>query len=173
MHGNEQVKWDKKRNSAPLADIIIVCDNVKLPVNAGSVLRLADAFGVKRVDFCGHHPNIRGRKVTKVARNVANYVHYRTGLTIDGCLQELIEDRYSVISTEICHQSKNIMQCDFAKLEKAAIVVGGEVSGISTAALTASDYCVHIPMHGHNLSMNLSNALAIALYELSKQMSGQ
>jgi len=57
-------------------------------------------------------------------------------------------------------------------LISVALVIGDENSGISEEILSQCKKQVHITMFGKNSSMNVSQAAAIALYELTKQLQG-
>ncbi len=172
MQSDRQLKWENKTDYAQNADIVIVCDNVELPVNAGSILRLADAFGVREVIFCGNHPAIPGRKVNKVARNVIKALNIKTNAICVEQLHDLQSKGYELVAVEITQKSHNLRTSTFRKNSKCALIVGGEIRGISNEVLELCARAVHIPMKGQNLSMNLSSALAIALYEVSCQMEG-
>ena len=48
--------------------IIIVCDNINNAPNLGSILRLADAFNVQEVMFCGQNIPLK-----EDAKNIQSY----------------------------------------------------------------------------------------------------
>ena len=54
--------------------------------------------------------------------------------------------------------------------DRVCLVVGAENTGVCQALLDASDATVHIPMRGHNSSMNVANACAIATYEIARRL---
>lgn len=56
--------------------IILVCDNVTNAPNIGSLFRIADAFGVEELIFCGEHIPV-GRRMTKTSRSTEKYIKYR------------------------------------------------------------------------------------------------
>lgn len=51
------------------------------------------------------------------------------------------------------------------------LIVGGENKGVSQGLLDESEQTVHIPMMGHNSSMNVVVACAIAVFEITKELS--
>ena len=55
--------------------------------------------------------------------------------------------------------------------DRVCLVVGAENAGVCQALLDASDATVHIPMRGHNSSMNVANACAIATYEIARRLA--
>ena len=56
--------------------------------------------------------------------------------------------------------------------ERVCLVLGAESAGVDQALLDAADATVHIPMRGHNSSMNVANACAIAAYEIGRRLAG-
>ena len=52
-----------------------------------------------------------------------------------------------------------------------ALIAGSEVSGISPELLEAAHQTAHIEMYGTNSSMNVVQATAIGLYELTGKLS--
>jgi tRNA/rRNA methyltransferase len=58
-----------------------------------------------------------------------------------------------------------------AKTAKAAIVFGPEDTGLRTEDLDLCQYCLTIPTHPDLPSMNLAQAVAVCLYEISQKFS--
>jgi len=171
LNTEEQLSWSDYSSERKKNELVILCDSVELPANAGAILRLADAFAIKEVVFCGNAPSFKGRKLKKVSRDVLSAVQFRHCPDICEAIIDLKKNNYSLIALEITNLSKDISFTDFSQYKRLALIVGGEAKGISRDALEKSELSVHIPMKGQNLSMNLSNALAIALYEISKQIA--
>ncbi|OFX88261.1 MAG: hypothetical protein A2W99_09985 [Bacteroidetes bacterium GWF2_33_16] len=144
---------------------IIIAYQIKTPENIGNIIRLADNTGCKKVIIVTTEKDIRRSKVRKTA-----------GLSFDSMNWEICEISeifnkipldYKVVSLETSSDSENI----FAVMlpEKMAIIVGNEIVGIDNQTLNKSDLIIHIPLHGHNTSMNVSHALAVALFEWYRQ----
>ena len=72
---------------------------------------------------------------------------------------------------EITDQSQSIHEMRISPDQKIAIVIGSEISGICQSVLDLCPQSVHIPIYGRNTSMNVSNALAVMLYEIIRQLS--
>ena len=58
-----------------------------------------------------------------------------------------------------------------APADRICLIVGAENAGVCQALLDASDVTVHIPMRGHNSSMNVANACAIAAYDIGRRLA--
>jgi tRNA G18 (ribose-2'-O)-methylase SpoU len=63
---------------------------------------------------------------------------------------------------------ENIFQTLLPK--KIVLLVGSEISGIDSWILDKCHKIVHIPLLGNNTSLNVSHALAVALFEWQRQI---
>jgi tRNA G18 (ribose-2'-O)-methylase SpoU len=146
-----------------------VCDNVTNTTNIGSLFRIADAFGLERIIFCGEHIPL-GRKMTKTSRATEKVVRFKLSNAILEEVKQLKADGNCIISLEITNKSLPIHSFQFPKEKPIALIVGDENFGISEAILKLSDRVIHINMFGQNSSMNVVQATNIALYEITKQI---
>lgn len=149
--------------------ITLVCENVTNAPNIGSLFRIADAFGIEKIIFCGDDIPM-GRKMTKTSRATEKVVHYQICDNALNVITNLKNEDYAIISLEITNTSKPIHQCLFPSDKAIAIVIGDENFGVSEDILNKSDEIVHIDMFGQNSSMNVVQATNIALYEITKQI---
>ncbi len=149
--------------------ITLVCDNVTNATNIGSLFRIADAFGLERIIFCGEHIPL-GRKMTKTSRATEKVVRFKVSNAILEEVKQLKTDGYCIISLEITNKSLPIHSFQFSKEKSIALIVGDENFGVSEAILKLSDRVIHINMFGQNSSMNVVQATNIALYEITKQI---
>lgn len=149
-------------------EIIIVCDHVSGPANAGSIFRLADAFGVQEIIFCGNTPDVTSSRLRKTARNTERTVRFRESENIATTLINLREQGFNTIALEIDSTSIPIAEVHIANMSKISLVIGAESTGVTPEALKQCAVIAHIPMHGINSSMNVAQAAGIALYELTR-----
>ena len=149
--------------------ITLVCDNVTNAPNIGSLFRIADAFGIEKIIFCGTHIPI-GKKMTKTSRATEKVVSFEVNESISEVVSALKNQYYKIISLEITHSSLPIHTFSVSNEKPIALIVGDENFGISEEILTLSDTVIHIDMFGLNSSMNIVQATNIALYEITKQL---
>ncbi|MCF6295530.1 MAG: TrmH family RNA methyltransferase [Flavobacteriaceae bacterium] len=149
--------------------IILVCDNVTNSSNIGSLFRIADAFGIEKVIFCGETIPL-GRKMTKTSRATEKVVTFEAYESVSKVVSALKKQNYTIISLEITSKSLPIHTFPFSKEKPIALIVGDENFGISEEVLKLSDTVIHINMFGKNSSMNVVQATNIALYEITKQL---
>jgi len=133
----------------------IVAENLRIPENMGSVLRLADAAGCRETIFLtdGHLRDLS--RVQKMARNCHALVDWKTE-TFANFLNEDIENSAPLVAIELTTCSKNLFNVRLPR--ECTFVVGNERFGISPELLKKCSYAVHIPMYGVNGSMNVSHA---------------
>ncbi len=149
--------------------IILVCDNVTNSSNIGSLFRIADAFGIEKVIFCGETIPL-GRKLTKTSRATEKVVRFKISDSASEIVSALKKQEHTIISLEITNNSLPIHTFQFSKEKPIALIVGDENFGISEEVLKLSDAIIHINMFGKNSSMNVVQASNIALYEITKQL---
>ncbi len=149
--------------------IILVCENVTNAPNIGSLFRIADAFGIKKIIFCGETIPF-GRKMTKTSRATEKVVTFEAYESVSEVVSALKKQEYTIISLEITNNSLPIHTFQFSKEKPIALIVGDENFGISEEVLKLSDTVIHINMFGKNSSMNVAQASNIALYEITKQL---
>ena len=149
--------------------ITLICDNITNAPNMGSLFRIADAFGVEKLIFCGEHITL-GRKITKTSRATEKVVNYSVETSAIDVVNEFKANNYFIVSLEITSNSEPIRNFAFQKNKPIALVVGDENFGVSEEILKLSDAVIHIDMFGQNSSMNVVQAANIGLYEITKQL---
>ena len=151
-------------------DIIIVLENLEHYENIGSAFRLADAFNINGIIIITKN-ELDWKKISKTARNCETYIPYTVYNNVNDALLFLKQNSYMPINIEITSTSKPLRDVNFSKYGKVALIVGNEKSGISDEMLNKVPTSCHIEMYGNNSSMNVSTALAIALYKSSEDFS--
>lgn len=150
--------------------IKVVCDNVTNAPNLGSLFRIADAFGIEELIFCGSDIPL-GKRMTKTSRSTEKYVSHRIEDNIDTQIQQLKTDNYFLIALEIAENSQSLSTFTLQTEQPIALILGDENFGVSETILKQVDAIVHINMFGNNSSMNVVQATSIALYEITKQLN--
>jgi tRNA G18 (ribose-2'-O)-methylase SpoU len=146
----------------------LVCDNVTNAPNIGSLFRVSDAFGIKKLIICGAVS--LGRKMSKTSRATEKIVNFEIQESASKVIETLKTEGYQIISLEITNNSLPIHNYKFSTKNPIALVIGDENFGVSETILKQSDTILHIEMFGKNSSMNVVQATNIALYEITKQL---
>lgn len=150
--------------------ITVLCDNVNNAPNIGSLFRIADAFGIEELIFCGSDIPL-GKRMTRTSRSTEKYVNHRVEDDIETQINILKANNYYVIALEISETSQPITDFKLQTNQPIALILGDENFGVSEAILNQVDVIVHINMFGNNSSMNVVQATSIALYEITKQLN--
>lgn len=150
--------------------ITVICDNVTKAPNIGSLFRIADAFGIEELVFCGSDIPL-GKRMTKTSRSTEKYVTHSINEDIETQIQALKAKNYYLIALEITENSQDLSTFKLQTHQPIALILGDENFGVSEPLLKSVDAIVHINMFGNNSSMNVVQATSIALYEITKQLN--
>ncbi len=151
-------------------ECILILENLRSVENVGSIFRTADGFGVKKIVLVGTTPAPLDRfdrvraDLAKVALGAEKSVSWEVAKSVE--VKKLKSEGYKVIALEQHPSSKRLK--DFIAPEKFALIVGGEVEGVSKEVLDGADDIVEIPMAGEKESLNVSVATGVALFHLPK-----
>lgn len=151
--------------------LVVVCEDMLDPLNVGSVFRLADAMGVERLYLVGASVTPPNRKINRTARSTDKRIPYTASADKLLILDQLASEGYQLLGLEITSHSRSLFDCDLPMNKPVAIWLGSENAGVSAEVLERLDFCVHIPMQGINSSMNVVQALGMALFEWNRQRS--
>ncbi len=145
---------------------IIVAVGLQVPENIGSVLRLADAAGSAKAVFLDSGALATAlKRIRRMARNADALVKWEF-LTAEKFLEQ-IDSFPPLIALELTTRSTSIFASTLPN--PCAVVIGSERFGVPETLLAKCQCAVHIPMYGVNGSMNVTHALAIALFEWRRQ----
>lgn len=144
---------------------VIVLESVEKPGNLGAILRSCEAFGIEalivtdtKVDF--YNPNVLRSSVgCFFGMNVFSAQN-------EEVLDFLLSNNFKIYTTFMGEDAEDLYKKDFKN--KSALFFGTEHSGLSDFWLNRGENIL-IPMSGTIDSLNLSNAVAIACYEILRQ----
>ena len=168
MH-NKQLEHRHFQRQSKKYPLCILANDIELAANVGSLFRIADALGVEKIFLCGHSPVPPNSKINKTARSTEKTVPYEYAGNALDIIRRLKAENYQIVSLEITSASMDIRDYVVSGEEKICLIVGAENTGINQALLDASDCTIHIPMLGHNSSMNVATACAIAVFEIVRK----
>jgi len=148
--------------------IIIVLDRLSDPQNVGAILRSAAAFGAAAVVVSkpGAAP-ITGA-VAKAASGALECVPLVRAVNLARTLDRLKESQFWICGLDET-AAHSLGELDLG--ERIAIVLGSEGSGIRRLVREHCDYIARLPTRPAQPSLNVSNAAAVALYELVRNRS--
>lgn len=161
-------KWkETKLNQIKIKEnsIVIILENIEKPGNLGAVLRTADATQVDAVI------------ISKTNFDVYNPNVIRASLGCVFTVNIVIEDNQKILDwlnennfkKYVATPNASCFYYDVNFENRSAIIFGSEAHGVSDLWLEKADFKIKIPMKGVADSLNLSNSVAVILYELLRQ----
>jgi len=145
---------------------IIAAWQIINPENIGNLIRLADNVGAEEVYILGEDFQHRMSSVKKTAG--FSFDHIRLSFITPEAFFDQISAEYQLVAIETCEDSTNIYAEKLS--QNIVFILGNERNGLPEDILRICHAKVHIPMTGSCKSMNVSHALAVALFEWQRQM---
>ncbi len=156
-----------KDSAEALGNHLLLIDQVQDPGNLGTMIRTADAAGFSQVVLGKGTVDLYNDKVVRASQGSIFHIPI-----IQTDLLELIPALQSQTYTVLASALENAVAYDTVEqLEKVALVMGNEGSGIAPEILQLADKCIKIPIYGQAESLNVSIAAGILMYQLRKQNS--
>ena len=159
--------------------IILVLKDIRSIHNVGSILRTAEALGIKDIVYSGYtpYPEIEGDSRILHIRNKISKTINKTSLDAEFNLNhKVVDDLHEYITSiknegyKICSLEQDKRSTDIKEFNDSSdivLVLGNEVTGVDQDILDLSDYILEIPQRGKKESLNVVQATAIALYMLT------
>lgn len=154
--GRSETEIVKELDSADHG-LVIALENTERDFNMGTIVRSANAFGVRQIYVIGRRQwNKRGAMMT----DKYLHVHY-VGSTAEFVELMRAEDR-AIIAIDNIPGSVNMSETTLPK--RAVLVFGQEGPGISDEMAQAADKIVAIEQFGSTRSINVGAAATVAMY---------
>jgi 23S rRNA (guanosine2251-2'-O)-methyltransferase len=145
--------------------VVLVLDQLSDPHNVGAILRTAAAFAVTAVVVQDRNAPPQSGALAKAASGALEFVPYIEVVNITRVLDQLAERgfwRIALAGDGAQPLSNVIPEGD------VALVLGSEGDGIRRLVREHCEASAFIPIAPQMESLNVSNAAAIALYELRR-----
>lgn len=145
-------------------ELEIAIENTLRDFNMGTIVRSANAFGVRAVHVIGRRQwNKRGAMMTD------KYLHieyHASPAAFSSCMQQRQKLVYALENNV---SSRSILETTLPK--EMVFIFGQEGPGVSKELLAIADETIHIDQRGSTRSMNVGVAAGIAMYEWARQNS--
>ncbi len=150
-----------KRNS-----FFITLDHITDPQNVGNLLRTCEVFG----GVGALMPKDRSCPINETVVKASAGAVFHLMLSKVGSLSRALRDFKEMGGWVVVVErgGKDIRSVDFPPA--CTLVLGSEGEGVSKSVLETADLLVSIPMQGKVNSLNVSNAGAIAMWEVFKKL---
>lgn len=138
----------------------------QIPPNTGNIIRLCANTGaaLHLVEPLGFEPD--DARLRRAGLDYHEYAAVRRHANLAGCLDALGAPRVWAFSTR---GRRLFSAVDFQPGD--ALLFGSETEGLPAAVLDAlpGEQVLRLPMQPHSRSLNLSNAVAVAVFEAWRQ----
>ena len=140
--------------------------------NLGLVARVCKNFGIKELVLVNPKADPLGKEA--LIRAVHAKELLENAVVVES-LEEAVKGTSYVVGTTAktaCEYNVNrshVMPWELKRVKGMALVLGRESSGLTNKELASCDVLVHIPTSPKYKTMNISHALAVLLYELSRK----
>lgn len=148
-----------KQMQAAIEPGMLLLDRIQDPGNLGTILRTADAFGVKVLLGEGCADPYSEKTVRASMGAVLRSVPQSVTIT------QLLSSGVPVAATALSNEAVDIRSIN---LRDYVVVIGSEGQGICKELLAAADRCVIIPMQERCESLNAGIAAGIVLWQMRK-----
>lgn len=150
--------------------LTLVLEDVYQAHNSSAVLRSMESWGIQDIYAIENtNPFHMHRRIAKGAFDwlTIHQFHEHKNNTL-ACIQDLKSKGYKVVATALHENAIPLEELDIT--QKTAIVMGTELSGVSSTILEQADENVVIPMHGFTESLNVSVAASVIMQHLSNKL---
>lgn len=156
----EAVKPSERRR------VVLVLDQISDPHNEGAILRTAAAFGVSAVVVQDRNSAPESGALAKAASGALDLIPMVSVVNISRALEEL--QKLGFWRVALAGDGEGPLKDAVANEGDIALVLGSEGSGIRRLVREHCDAAAYVPIDSAMESLNVSNAAAIALYELRR-----
>jgi len=139
-------------------ELEIAIENLERDFNMGTIVRSANAFGVRHIHVIGRRQwNKRGAMATD------KYLHMHYHSTVMDFVSEMKLRAKVIVAIDNVDESVGLHSVELPK--NAILVFGAEGPGLSDELLEVADSVVAIEQFGSTRSINVGVAAGIAMYE--------
>jgi 23S rRNA (guanosine2251-2'-O)-methyltransferase len=144
---------------------LIVLDQITDPHNIGAILRSASAFGAAALIALRHNaPDITGT-LAKTASGAVEDVPYVQVPNLARAMAAMMDAGFLTIALD---ERGEKTLAEHGPFHRTALIMGAEGEGLRRLTRETAQFIARLPTGGPVGSLNVSNAAAVALYEVKR-----
>ncbi len=140
----------------------LVLDGVQDPGNLGTIIRTANAAGIKDIYLLGANVDVYNPKVVRSAMGAIFFVNFHFYSDATELYSHLRSNGYVICVTTL--SDSNYYTLDLPK--KIALVMGNEGNGVSEQSLKNADHYLTLPMSERAESLNVAVCTGILIFDI-------
>ena len=149
-------------NDSPQPELVLVLVSLRSLFNVGGIFRTADAVGAGKLYLAGFTGTPEQSKVAKTALGAHERVAWEKVPSVSKLITQLRADGYAIVGLEKTEASLDYRA--WKPTHKTALLLGNEITGLSSRVLKQCDLVVHLPMAGIKESLNVAVATGAVAY---------
>ncbi len=145
---------------------LVFLDQVRDPGNMGTLMRVADAAGVKALLVSERSADIYNPKVVRASAGSLVHLPLFIEMDLKTVADRLRKKGYTIVATAT---QGDLTFWDYEWSSNTMVIMGNEAWGIPEEDLELADVKVSIPIFGRAESLNVAAAAALILYEIRRK----
>ncbi|MBQ7521711.1 MAG: RNA methyltransferase [Clostridia bacterium] len=162
------VKRTERKFSFEKNSIYLGLEHIQDPSNIGTILRTAEALGIKGVIITKDSCDIFSPKVIRGTMGAIFRLPIYECQNMAHEVQKMNENQITTIATTLHQKSIPITAITEQQKQSCAVIIGNEGNGLTPQTIDECQIKAVIPMQGKAESFNVSVATAIILWELCR-----
>ena len=150
--------------------LTVVLEDLYQAQNISAIQRTVESWGIQDLYVIENtHTFSHHRRIAKGANDWLSIHRYneQKDNTL-ACIEDLKSKGYQIVVTALHQKSIPLYELDITK--RTAVVMGTELTGSSSTAISQADVLMHIPTYGFTESLNVGAATAVILQHLAEKM---
>lgn len=148
-------------------DLTVVLENVEDPHNISAVMRSCDSVGIKEIYIVNTKLTPHRKFGARSSSGARKWVMVQQFTSISECMKVVRSHYNRVWSTHLSADAKSLYDLDLTN--STALVFGNEAKGLSAEMIAHCDGNFIIPQLGMSMSLNISVACAVSIFEAYRQ----
>lgn len=155
----------KKLENLKNSRIVLLLDQITDPHNVGAIMRSAVAFNVDAIISTKQHRAPETATLAKSASGALDAIDYVVVKNLAETILFFEKENFQTIGLD--SEAKENFENILSK-KKIALVLGAEGKGLRNKTRETVQHMAHLEVPGTIISLNVSNAAAITMYETQK-----